>query len=55
MDPITVGAAALVVGLAAGYGLGRHVERRRKAGRTPEEIIAEAKAAAEAVAAKLKK
>lgn len=48
-------AAAGIVGLAAGYILGRWVARRRAAGRTPEQIVAEAKALAESVAAKLAK
>ena len=29
MDPISVGSVALIIGLAVGYGLGRHIERRR--------------------------
>ena len=48
-------AVAGVAGIAVGYVLGRWVQRRRAAGMTPEQIIAEAKARAEEIAAKLKK
>lgn len=45
----------LLLGIVGGYFLGRHVERRRKAGMTPEQIMSEAKAWAEQVASKVQK
>lgn len=46
---------AFLAGLAGGYFLGRWVQRKRTAGESTAEILADAKAEMEKAAAKVKK